>query len=138
MRVTIDTKEWKAYPKYAAAVLALLGFANFGDLVKWVRATVFDKPSAVAPQALEEEAAARRAGDSAILDSVGKGFRRLEKGVWVTQDYLLRVPQVARYHQERERQDSLQRAEDRRRRRMFGEPGSREARGPWHPDREIR
>lgn len=134
MKVSFDTKEWKTYPKYAAAVLALLGFANFGDLVRWVRSTLLEKPAAVTQQALEGEARARAAGDSAILDSMGRGFRRLESGLALTQDYLLRVPQVAKYHQDKERQDSLERAEERRRRRMF----DREARGPWHPDREIR
>lgn len=142
MMIQFDTKKWKFDPKFWAAMLALFGVTNFGELVDWARGRFFR--SGEIEKAVALETRARQAADSVMLhrlDTMANQMgavvisqRRQESALKLTQEYLLQVPQVRAYDRVRVREDSLRRERDRIRRSYF----ERDARGPGPTDRTYR
>lgn len=123
MQVNLDMKKFD--PKFWIACLALMGFANFGDLLAWVRGEFFQYQGAATAKLetqIIQETKERKSGDSLIItkvDSVAETQKRVEEGIALLQDYVLEIPQVRNRAQGRSRADSIRRDRERIRERTF-------------------
>lgn len=139
--VPMDLSNWKRDPRVWLAVLALFGFTNFGEFVNWVRGGFGIGTPAELRRDLAQETVARKSADSAIflkidtvstqVDTVVRQNKSLGADLKLTQNYLLRVREVAEYDRERVKRDSIRREKarelERRRQEVFER--DRESRG---------
>ena len=143
MQVNLDLSKWKKDPKFWVIAALFLGGTNAGELLKLAKETLTgsQEVQALVDSVVTREARARQAGDSALLVEIRAGAQRdsqsnarVEKAVEDLSSAVLKIPQVARYADEKAKADSARRRDEWRRRRFF----DREARGPMLLDRETR